>query len=234
MRTSISSDPYLSGVLVRRRHALVLAIATCLVLALVGLVRACAAEPSRDGVVASSSAPRPEPTDAAHRDADEAIPTITDAPSADPETFAAQVARALFDWDTAAAYSPTDVRGRLLAVADPTGREATGLAADLAGYLPTADGWTFLRGYYTRQHIEIDSVAVPSQWDQAMAEAGPGGLAPGTVAYTVEGVRHRDGVWDGADVSSRHDVAFTVFLVCAPSYVTCHLLRLSRLDEPLD
>jgi hypothetical protein len=28
-------------------------------------------------------------------------------------------------------------------------------------------------------------------------------------------------------------VEFTVFVVCAPTYDTCHLLRLSQLDNPL-
>jgi len=58
-------------------------------------------------------------------------------------------------------------------------------------------------------------------------------LLPGTTAFTITGVRHRSGVWEGTPVTSEHDVAFTVFVVCAPSYPACHLLRLSRLDEPL-
>ena len=48
------------------------------------------------------------------------------------------------------------------------------------------------------------------------------------------GTRHRSGIWEGEPVSSEHDVAFTVFLVCAPAYHECHLLRLSMLDKPLD
>ena len=40
-------------------------------------------------------------------------------------------------------------------------------------------------------------------------------------------------VWNGQPVTSEHPVAFTVFVVCAPTYPTCHLLRLSQLDNPL-
>ncbi|WP_262852275.1 ParB N-terminal domain-containing protein [Mumia quercus] len=38
----------------------------------------------------------------------------------------------------------------------------------------------------------------------------------------------------GEPVASEHTVAFTVFIVCGPSYPECHLLRLSLLDKPLD
>jgi len=53
------------------------------------------------------------------------------------------------------------------------------------------------------------------------------------MADTITGVRHRLGVWDGNPVSSAHRVEFTAFILCRPSYVTCHLLRLSMLDHPL-
>jgi len=64
-------------------------------------------------------------------------------------------------------------------------------------------------------------------------QAQPGQLAEGTVAYTIEGTRHRSGVWNDEPVESAHPVAFTVFIVCKPTYETCHLLRLSELDNPL-
>ena len=155
------------------------------------------------------------------------------ASTADPRTFAESVARSLFDWDTTAPFPLSDYAGRLLAVADPTGQESPGLVADIAGYLPTDEAWAFLKPYYTRQWLEISTVEVPDLWEQALAEAGQA-LAPGTMAYTIRGTRHRSGVWEGAPVTSQHEVAFTVFIVCEPSYPTCHLLRLSRLDEPLD
>ena len=66
-----------------------------------------------------------------------------------------------------------------------------------------------------------------------MEQANPGQIAPGTTALTIEGTRHRAGVWNGQPVTSEHPVAFTMFMVCAPSYPTCHLLRLSQLDNPL-
>lgn len=155
-------------------------------------------------------------------------------PTADPETFARRVAAGLFDWDTASGTSRNAYVERLVAVGDPSGESTPGLVADIAGYLPNDEAWRQLRNYSTRQRIELDSLSVPTLWEQALREAGPDGLAPGTTAYTVTGVRHRAGIWESEPVTSSHDVAFTVFIVCGPTYPECHLLRLSRLDEPLD
>lgn len=179
----------------------------------------------------SSSTPlsRAEPTEP-----DRSVAVTPVAPGPDPETFARRVAEALFAWDTATLTTPTDLTERLVAVADPTGESSAGLAADVANYLPTYEAWAELRRYETRQWIEITSTEVPSLWPTAVAQAGPDGLLPGTTAYTIRGVRHRSGVWEGEPVSTAHEVAFTVFVVCGPSYPRCHLLRLSRLDEPLD
>jgi hypothetical protein len=152
----------------------------------------------------------------------------------DPEAFARLVARALFEWDTTLGVDVEDHTARLVAVADPLGESTPGLVADIGNYLPTPDAWLQLRGYSTRQWLSISSIEVPSLWAQALDEAGPDGLLPGTRAYTIQGVRHRAGIWEGEPVASEHDVAFTVFIVCAPTYPQCHLLRLSRLDEPLD
>lgn len=153
--------------------------------------------------------------------------------SSDPEEFARMVAHALFDWDTTRRGDPARLAGRLVAVADPTGEATPGLVADLKAYLPTVDVWAMLRPYHTRQWIEITTVEVPSLWAQAVAQAGPGGLLPGTAAFTISGVRHRAGEWEDEPVNSEHEVEFTVFIVCAPSYPECHLLRLSRLNQPL-
>lgn len=155
-------------------------------------------------------------------------------PGSDPETFARRVAEALFAWDTATITTPTELTERLVAVADPSGESSAGLVADVGNYLPTLDAWGELRRYQTRQWIEITSSEVPNLWPTAVEQAGPDGLMPGTTAYTIHGVRHRFGIWEGEPVSTAHGVAFTVFLVCGPSYSQCHLLRLSRLDEPLD
>ncbi|TYL51695.1 hypothetical protein FXB39_07870 [Nocardioides sp. BGMRC 2183] len=152
----------------------------------------------------------------------------------DPEAFARAAAEALFAWDTTAPAPLSAYSGRLVAAADPTGESAPGLVADVATYLPTEEAWAMLRSYATRQWLEVTSAEVPTQWAQALAEAGPEGLAPGTTAYTIRGTRHRAGVWEGTAVTTEDPVAFTVFIVCGPTYPECHLLRLSRLDDPLE
>lgn len=180
-------------------------------------------------------ATKPAPVDTVFRVPSSSPTTLMPlAKSADPETFADSVAQGLFGWDTTSTITTTRLTERLMAVADPTGESSAGLVADITNYLPSSDAWAVLRLYDTRQWIEITSVAVPSLWSTAVEQAGPGGLLPGTTAYTIRGVRHRSGVWEGDSVHTAHEVAFTVFLVCAPSYPECHLLRLSRLDEPLD
>lgn len=153
--------------------------------------------------------------------------------SADPETFARNVAEAIFAWDTTSGLMPLDYTAAILDVGDPSGTEQGGLASDLAMYLPTREAWIELRKHETRQHLTIDRAVIPEAWADAVAQAQPGQIAPGTAAYTIEGARHRDGLWNGEPVSSEHAVSFTVFIVCAPTYPTCHLLRLSQLDNPL-
>lgn len=153
-------------------------------------------------------------------------------PTSDPETFARQVAQAIFAWDTTSMVSRAEHVEQLLGLADPTGESTAGLSSDLDNYLPTADAWRQLAQYDTRQWLTITSVTTPALWAQAQSQAGPG-LLPGTTAFTIDGVRHRSGVWEGEPVSSSHDVSFTVFIVCGPLYPRCHLLRLSMLDKPL-
>ena len=153
--------------------------------------------------------------------------------SADPATFAQGVASTLFAWDTASGLWPLDYTSAILAVGDPSGDEQAGLASDVATYLPNRDAWIELRQYATSQHLTIDTAYVPDAWADAIEQAQSGQLAPGTVAVTIEGTRHREGVWNGQPVTSQHEVTFTVFVVCAPTYLTCHLLRLSQLDNPL-
>lgn len=150
----------------------------------------------------------------------------------DPQEFATAVAHALFTWDTFTLLRPRDHRDVLLEVADPTGVETPGLVADLDRYLPDQATWTKLQEYRTRQWLHIDSVSVPEQWADAQA-AGGDAITEGTIAYTVEGTRHRAGVWHDDPVTSQHQVAFTIFLTCAPTAEQCALLRLSLLDQPL-
>ena len=150
----------------------------------------------------------------------------------DPERFARAAATALFTWDTFTILTPQDHREVLVQAADPTGMEVPGLVADLEGYLPNQTTWTQLQEYHTRQWLQIDRIFVPEQWDEAKA-AGGDALPAGTIAYTIEGVRHRSGVWFDKPVTSEHPVAFTIFLACAPATDHCALLRLSILDKPL-
>lgn len=154
-------------------------------------------------------------------------------PTADPETFARNVAEALFGWDTTTFVGRNDLVEVLMKAADPTGESAVGLLSDLNAYLPTQGAWRDLAQYSTRQWLSVDSVTTPDRWTEAQAQAGDM-LLPGTTARTVRGVRHRSGVWNGEAVSTEHGVSFSIFMVCRPSYPTCHLLRLSILDRPLD
>jgi hypothetical protein len=153
--------------------------------------------------------------------------------SADPETFVRNVAETLFLWDTATGFMPLDYTSVILAVGDPSGAEQAGLATDIAAYLPTRVAWIELRKYSTSQHLVIDEVFVPAAWAVAVEQDKAGQLAPGTIAYTIEGTRHRTGIWNAKPVTSKHPVTFTVFVICEPSYDTCRLLRLSQLDNPL-
>ncbi|WP_245737709.1 hypothetical protein [Jiangella alba] len=153
--------------------------------------------------------------------------------TADAEVFARQVAQAVFTWDTVSGAAPADYAQVLVDAGDPTGTETAGLASDVRSYLPTPDAWVDLAWYETRQWLAIDTLAVPDTWADALEQAAPGQLLPGTTAYTVTGTRHRAGTWDGEPVTSEQEVAFTIFLTCRPSFEHCRLLRLSELNNPL-
>lgn len=152
--------------------------------------------------------------------------------TSDPLTYARAVAEAMFTWDTMSGLLPADYASVVIADADPSGYETNGLAADLANYLPTDQTWQRLREYQTAQSLTIHDAYVPASWPGIIASAGHQ-LAPGTVAVTIEGTRHRYGTWFGRSETSDHDVAFTVFVACPPAFDRCHILRLSRLDSPL-
>ena len=160
----------------------------------------------------------------------------------EPEEFAVAVAEALFTWDTTRGYGPADYAQML---ADVTAaEEADAAASDVRAYLPSAEAWAKLRTHQTRQWLTIDTIEIPAVWEDAVAQAAPGQLPDGAVAYTVTGTRHRTGYWGTDLVTTTHDVAFTVFLTCTPErnqapapadpiIETCVLLRLSQLDNPL-
>lgn len=214
----------------RRRLAVIVA-AAVLVLVLVGV--------GVYGLIAGPRTPSPDqrpavPSPSAPIDSGQEPGEVAPIPDTrDPETFARRVAEALFTWDTASGLMPLDYTSALLAVADPTGVEQAGLASDIAGYLPTRQAWIELRKHATGQHLEITDVFVPEAWAEAEAQARPGQLQPGTTAYTVEGIRHRTGIWNDEQVASEHEGAFTIFLTCPPGPEPCYLLRLSVLDQPL-
>lgn len=183
--------------------------------------------PDEDTSPGTSQAPSPE-----HR-AERAGQITPVTVSSDPETFARNVATALFTWDTGAGFMPLDYTSVVMEVADPTGTEQAGLASDIASYLPTREAWLELRPYATSQWLEITAAYTPEAWAIAEEQARPGQLVEGTTAVTIEGIRHRAGVWNEEPVEAAHEVEFTVFVVCEPAYETCHLLRLSALDNPL-
>lgn len=219
----------------RSRRTVVALIATAVVVLLItgvgvyGLITGSRGRGGSTGPVSPTTEHEPGPSNAPDRPAPRipAIPRSTDA-----ETFARSVATALFTWDTGSGFLPLDYTEVILDVADPSGAEQPGLAADLATYLPTHDAWTQLRQYATQQHLEITSAYMPDAWADALAQAQRGQLPDGATAFTIEGIRQRSGEWNGDPVSADQQVAFTIFIACPPKD-TCHVLRLSQLNNPL-
>lgn len=216
----------------RRRRLVVAGVATVL-LVIASLTYAVMVHRAHE----ANAAPRNPPTSADPQATVDPTPVaLTLAPlrkTDNPQAFSRNVAQALFSWDTTTMVGRDDHIEQLVKVGDPTGESTAGLLSDLEGYLPTDDAWLDLAQYETKQWLTINSIATPSKWAEAEAQAGSA-LLPGTTAFTIHGVRHRSGMWEGAPVASEHDVAFTMFIVCGPSYPECHLLRLSVLDDPLD
>ena len=172
------------------------------------------------------SNPEPIPTAQTQTPQTQSSPT-------DPEQFAHWVTKELFTWDTTA-VNRDDVVTTLMSTADPSGEgEASGLAADLDNYLPEQSTWVKLRGYSTKQSIQIESITVPETWDESLHQATSEQILPGTYAYTVTGVRHREGVWNEEPTTFQALVSFTMFITCAPSFPECHLMRLSMPDQPM-
>jgi hypothetical protein len=149
-----------------------------------------------------------------------------------PVVYARGVAKVIFTWDTMSGLNPADYTNAVVADADPSGLETSGLVDDLAAFLPTDEVWQELRRYQTRQSLTIDSARVPNDWPRVLATAGHQ-LRPGTTAVTVTGTRHRAGVWEGQKQTASTSVTFTVFMICKPAYPACHILRLSQPGNPL-
>lgn len=150
----------------------------------------------------------------------------------DPIQYSRAIATALFEWDTSAGLLPTDYTSTVLADADPSGEETSGLIADVATYLPTIEQWLDLGSMEVTQTLTVETAAVPGSWATAVQQAR-GHLRPGTTAITITGTRHRSGIWNGEKTESWYDVSFTVFVACPPAFDRCHVLRLSQLDNPL-
>jgi cell division septation protein DedD len=211
-----------------RRRRLVIAIVgagiALIVLAAIGLFGllrgpAKANQPERPTPTASAL---PEvPTDQPH-------PVLE---TSSPELFARSVAHALFDWDTRQDAGPADWAQVLVDVADAD--EAAALAADVREYLPGAEMWQRLAVYGTRQWLDVETVVVPAEWATALEQAEAGQIPKGASALTVTGTRHRAGTWNTDEMRTERHVSFTVFVVC-PGQEPCTLLRLSKLDHPLE
>lgn len=193
----------------------------------IGLLHAPATHPSRTAARVTAA---PSPTAAETPSTAASVAPV--AGSTNAEVFARRIAAAIFDWDTTQPWQPTDYMQAIVDAGDPTGQETAGLASDLTAYYPTTAQWDQLRDYRTRQWLTIRTAAVPAAWAQAVREAH-GSLRPGTTAYTITGIRHRAGVWDGKPASSGGSVSFTVFETCRPGFPSCRLLRLSQPDAPL-
>lgn len=218
-----------------RRLIIVLAVAAAVLAALVGVGLYGLLLAPRSAPTTATDVPRetpgPAPAIPTPSDPTPALPGIHS--TADAEDFARAVAEALFAWDTASDYEPTDYAQVIVDVGDPSGEEAAGLASDVRSYLPTAEAWVQLRTMQTRQWLTIDDAYVPDSWADALEQAAPGQLLPGTIAYTISGTRHREGISGTEPVESARGVAFTVFVTCEPTFDACRVLRLSQLDNPL-
>jgi hypothetical protein len=153
--------------------------------------------------------------------------------SRDPDVFARNLATSLFTWDTGSGLWPLDYSASILAAGDPTGMEQAGLASDVAVYLPPREQWVELRKHATRQSLTVTRSYVPDAWHKAVRQAQPGQIPSGATAVTIHGTRHRNGTWNGRAVGEDFAVSFTVFLACLTGGSSCHVLRLSQLDNPL-
>lgn len=183
-------------------------------------------ESGRPGLAVADQ-PRPAATASAADPTSAALPHTTD-----PITYARAVASTLFDWNTAAGFLPADYQAPVLADADPSGEETSGLITDVATYMPTVNQWLDLGEMDVTQTLSISSAEVPAGWASAVDQTH-GELRPGTTAVTIEGTRHRTGIWNGEASSTSSPVSFTVFVACPPAFDRCRVLRLSQLDNPL-
>jgi hypothetical protein len=218
----------------RRRLVLLLAVGFGVLAALVGVGLyglLLAPTPGAPRTAVDPTAPVEPATEPKPTAPSAALPPLPS--TSDAEAFARAAAQALINWDTAADIEPTDYAQIIVDAGDPSGMETAGLASDVRTYFPTADAWLKLRTYGTRQWLTIDDAFVPASWNEALDQAADGDLLPGTIAYTVNGTRHRAGVVGTETQETSRPIAFTLFIACEPSFQECRLLRLSEVDNPL-
>lgn len=202
--------------------AVALVLAVLAVIGVIGLVRG----PSTSSETIRQDSPHATRTQTATRVASpEAI-----VGSSEPRVFARRLVSALFTWDSRGDDGVSAWAQRIVDVADPD--EAPAVASDVRGYLPDLQVWQQLRSYGTRQWLEIQTTDVPTGWSTVQAQAASGDLPPGATAFTINGIRHREGTWGTHPIKTTGQVQFTVFVAC-PSGEYCRLLRISQLDHAL-
>lgn len=201
-------------------------VAVGLVVVAVGVYGSVRSESADSAAMSSSAAGRSTQTPAAAFSQAAARPAGRLPRTNDPIVYTTAVAEALLAWDTTTAPTPAAYATQVLDDADPRHIETGGLTADVLNYLPTAQAWQHLGDYQTRQSLTIEHARVPETWDDAAVTA-TGRVAESTIAVSIEGVVHREGVWNGQPVAADHDINFTVFVACAPAFDRCHTLRLS-------
>lgn len=170
-------------------------------------------------------------TDATPRSARPSATTGAIEPTACSPRSATALALLPLTWDTAT-QTRLDQIHRVVAFADTTGDDATGLVQDLDSYLPAEAVWQQLARYRTRQHATITGFRMPHSWPAILA-ANRARLGDTIAAFTVHAIRQRDGELDGVLTSASNPVSFTIFVTCPAGADRYRLLRLSQLDEPL-
>ena len=170
-------------------------------------------------------------TDATTRSAKPPATASAFEPTACTRNSATALALLPLTWDTGTESRLEQIH-RVVALADTSGDDASGLVQDLDSYLPTDAVWQQLTRYRTRQHATITSLSTPSSWPAVVAANRPR-LGDDIAAFTVHAVRRRDGELDGAPTSASSTVSFTMFVTCPAGTDQYRLLRLSQLDRPL-
>ena len=217
-----------------RRVVLVLSIGFGVLAALVGVgLYGLVLAPSPSTPTTAVEPPAPAASDVSPKPSASSATLPPIRSTSDAEAFAREAAGALINWDAATDFDPADYAQVIVDAGDPSGTETAGLASDVRTYLPTADAWVTLRAYGTRQWLTVDEAFVPASWSDAIDQAAPGQLLPGTVAYTITGTRHRAGIVGTQAQETSRPIAFTLFIACEPSFDECRLLRLSEVDNPL-